>query len=247
MVCGGIGTFLNDQANIRYERNFRLTDEAANESQSPLESLQPPTGFITEKPSPTSSTSTPLLTNSTLRPETSTTPTATPILLPEQECGTPFEPPCFYVVQGSEGNVYGIAVRIVENPDDAFDYARLLKNLNRDNEGYLDITVGTLRVPPINAIVNLFYMQVYFPDYTICKRPVEAYPCLYKVSRLTVESGELETYRTIAIYFYNFGSAEFCIRDANKIFLNDDLFTFSEPELKSGVILVLPVLGDRCQ
>jgi hypothetical protein len=216
-----------------------------------------PTGTSVIVPSSTSTETTDplLLVLGTATPTIQSQPTQeqTPSLSPtaesvsldaSRECEDVFNPPCTYTLQG-EVSIFAVAQSVTHDEDLALLYAGLVRDLNRNINGYIARTPPQLRVPSADATRDLSYYQFYFSDmeWDVCGGvPIDT-PCYYVVGDQFVEEEINSAYNILgAELFPQTPNASECIILANQVNHLGGNFYAPKP-LEPGAVLIIPNLS----
>jgi hypothetical protein len=179
---------------------------------------------------------------STNIPVSTPTPTQPPLDASEP-CAEEFNPPCTYTLQG-ETSSFSIARSATHNEDLAFLYAGLIRNLVRDENGYIAPIPQEVRIPSAETPIDAAYFEYYFSDFewAICvegETQLEV-PCIYQVPQdFAVQSLE-QDYQTIALQLFpNLSNAAKCIKDANT-YLHKGGDGYAPIPIQPGATLIIP-------
>lgn len=213
---------------------------------SPTE-LPTPTSSPTQTTPPTATLDPILLVLGTPTTEGVFTPTplfsATPTQPPldaSRQCGATFIPPCTYTLNG-ETNMLAVARSVTRDDDQAILYAGLIRNLVRDEYGFVAPTPREVRVPDAAVPVDLAYYQYYFSNFgwTACSEPAEP-PCIYVVPPTFILQDQERDYAAIArLFFPKIDNAAKCIKDANT-YIHRGGDVYAPVEIEPGVTLIIP-------
>jgi hypothetical protein len=134
-----------------------------------------------------------------------------------------------------------VARSVTRDDEKAILYAGLIRNLVRDQYGFIAPTPRQVRVPDAANPIDLSYFQYYFSDlgWTACSEPAEP-PCVYVVPSTFILQDQERDYVALAqLFFPKNSNAAKCIKEANTyVHLGGDVY--GPVEIQPGAALVIP-------
>ena len=131
--------------------------------------------------------------------------------------------------------------------EDADIYAGLIRNLLRDSNGYIGVFRNDrwVIIPDKDEKVDFEYLNSYL-HFEKCDLTRQEFPCLYTLDRTTVAENEVETYESIAAYFYGHENWASCIEDANNIVYKHAEERYEILVLSQGKTIIIPTALEKC-